>query len=90
MRQFSALLILVALDLNSYCAGFCVSRYHGGEYFGHGLCKCFDLLQANPEQRFDIPRRLKTRDESVPPKVYYGTDQMSVPPADSPEPVPTW
>lgn len=77
--------VAAGVDLPSYCAGWCRSRYQDGTEI-HGRCACIDYYPINPSPRIEMPKRMKT--EFTEPRVYDGIDEMHFAPSD-PDPRPT-
>lgn len=44
-------------DLDSFCHGFCLSRYETGQYAGSGKCLCGDYIPINLNQVYTLPKR---------------------------------
>ena len=74
-------------DKDWYCKGKCEGRYDDG-LFLNGMCACIDWVQYAKSKVISLPKRSKGEKDVVPPRAYYGVDEMHVPTWEPPPTAP--
>lgn len=85
--RFISIVLIAAIDLNSYCKGLCSARYQDGFYSKDAQrCGCVDYFIVNTTNSVRLPNRAKKDPE--PPHVYDGVDNMKYAPSEPDGPIP--